>query len=120
MSDPGQTIRDRALLARLDRPEDLKKVLAREQADYDCTSCRVMGKTRTIVATRSYSIADFTSGASAFIGLGAYTYWSGHRQLRLNEQQIINAGKVNMAARRLGITGLALSLGGIGLYRAFV
>lgn len=45
MSDSSQTILDRALLARLEKPEDLKKVLAREQADYDCTSCRVMGKT---------------------------------------------------------------------------
>lgn len=42
--DPGQAIKDRALLARLDKPEDLKAVLAREQSQYDCLSCRVMGK----------------------------------------------------------------------------
>ncbi|KAF1354839.1 hypothetical protein BDV97DRAFT_366063 [Delphinella strobiligena] len=94
------SLRDRAVLARLEKPEDLNAVLARENAQYDCTSCRVMG-------------------ASAFIGLGAYTYWSGHRQLRLNEQQIVRAGKVNMAARRMGITGLAITLAGIGAYRAF-
>lgn len=40
------SLRDRAALARLEKPEDLKAVLARENAQYDCTSCRVMGKTR--------------------------------------------------------------------------
>ena len=59
------------------------------------------------------------TGASAFAGLGAYTYWSGHRQLRLNEQQIVKAGRINMAARSMGITGLAITLIGVGAYRAF-
>lgn len=31
------------LAAKDTNPEPLKKVLAREQADYDCLSCRVMG-----------------------------------------------------------------------------
>lgn len=31
------------LAAKDSNPEPLKKVLAREQADYDCLSCRVMG-----------------------------------------------------------------------------
>lgn len=31
------------LVARDSQPEPLKKVLAREQANYDCLSCRVMG-----------------------------------------------------------------------------
>jgi hypothetical protein len=31
------------LAARDNQPEPLKKVLAREQANYDCLSCRVMG-----------------------------------------------------------------------------
>lgn len=39
----GQAILDRALLARLEKPEDLKRVLAREESQYDCLSCRVMG-----------------------------------------------------------------------------
>lgn len=42
-NNQGQERLDRALLARLDKPEDLKKVLAREQSQYDCLSCRVMG-----------------------------------------------------------------------------
>jgi hypothetical protein len=31
------------LAAKDNNPEPLKKVLAREQANYDCLSCRVMG-----------------------------------------------------------------------------
>jgi hypothetical protein len=31
------------LAAKDNNPEPLRKVLAREQADYDCLSCRVMG-----------------------------------------------------------------------------
>lgn len=59
-------------------------------------------------------------GASTFAGLGVYTYWSGHSQLRQREQEILRSGsKINMAARRLGITGIAAALIGVGAYRAF-
>jgi hypothetical protein len=40
---PQQTDLYAQLEARDNQPEPLKKVLAREQADYDCLSCRVMG-----------------------------------------------------------------------------
>ncbi|KAI4746216.1 hypothetical protein E4T50_03416 [Aureobasidium sp. EXF-12298] len=90
------------LAARDSQPEPLEKVLAREQANYDCLSCRVMG-------------------ATAFSTLGAYTYWSGHRELRTREQEILRSGsKLTMAARRLGITGLSGMLVGLGLWRAFM
>ncbi|THZ12166.1 hypothetical protein D6C89_10848 [Aureobasidium pullulans] len=83
-------------------PLPLKKVLAKEQADYDCLSCRVMG-------------------ATAFGTLGAYTYWSGHRELRTREAEIMKSGsRLTMAARRLGITGLSGMLVGLGLWRAFM
>ncbi|THW03726.1 hypothetical protein D6D17_03522 [Aureobasidium pullulans] len=83
-------------------PLPLKKVLAKEQADYDCLSCRVMG-------------------ATAFGTLGAYTYWSGHRELRTREAEIMKSGsRLTMAARRLGITGLSGTLVGLGLWRAFM
>lgn len=59
------------------------------------------------------------AGASAFIGLGAYTYWSGNRQLTLREKEIMKSGsQINMAARRLGITGIAAALVAVGAYRA--
>ncbi|THY14738.1 hypothetical protein D6D01_08062 [Aureobasidium pullulans] len=94
-------------------PLPLKKVLAKEQADYDCLSCRVM--------------AIFTDlffgglGATAFGTLGAYTYWSGDRELRTREAEIMKSGsRLTMAARRLGITGLSGMLVGLGLWRAFM
>ena len=45
MAEGHQTlsVQERATLARLDKPDDLKAVLARENAQYDCLSCRVMG-----------------------------------------------------------------------------
>ncbi|KAL1310658.1 hypothetical protein AAFC00_000925 [Neodothiora populina] len=94
------SLKERAALHRLDKPEKLQAVLDREMSQYDCLPCRVMG-------------------ASAFMGLGAYTYWSGHRQLRLNEQKILQMGRANMAVRSLGITGIAAGLVGLGVYRAF-
>lgn len=59
------------------------------------------------------------SGATAFIGLGGYTYWSGHRQLTQREAEIVSKGGLNMSARRLGITGTAAMLVSVGLYRFF-
>ena len=54
------------------------------------------------------------------MGLGAYTYWSGHRQLQVREREIMKSGsQINMSARRLGITGTATLLAGLGLYRFF-
>lgn len=70
---------------------------------------------------RKFTYVFLPTGASAFGGLGAYTYWSGQRQLRLREQEILKSGsKINMAARRLGITSIAAVLIGMGAYRAFV
>ena len=44
MADGQQmTPQERITLARIEKPEDLKTVLARENAAYDCLSCRVMG-----------------------------------------------------------------------------
>jgi hypothetical protein len=117
------------LEARDNQPEPLRKVLAREQADYDCLSCRVMGVFSSSLtnpsvssSTIAFSYADgVTIGASAFGTLGAYTYWSGHRELRTREQEIMRSGsKLTMAARRLGITGLSGMLVGLGLWRAFM
>lgn len=59
------------------------------------------------------------SGASAFVGLGTYTYWSGHRTLNANKSIIDKSRGVNLAARRLGITGTAAALVGLGIYRLF-
>ena len=125
------------LAAKDTQPEPLKKVLAREQANYDCLSCRVMGEFSSsccthlisslcLLALSSCSAFGFANmvtmiGASAFTALGAYTYWSGHRELRTREQEILRSGsKLTMAARRLGISGLSGMLIGLGLWRGFM
>ncbi|KAK8219772.1 hypothetical protein M8818_000746 [Zalaria obscura] len=65
--------------------EPLRSVLKKREKDYaeqyDCTSCRVMG-------------------ASAFIGLGAYSYWSGHRQLKLREREILKSGRSSISGKK--------------------
>ncbi|ORY10067.1 hypothetical protein BCR34DRAFT_486275 [Clohesyomyces aquaticus] len=80
----------------------IKEALQEDKAQYDdCTPCRVMGST-------------------AFIGLGAYTYFSGHAQLRAQEAAILKSGsRFQMGSRRAGITGIAASLVGLGVYRWF-
>lgn len=85
-------------LTQLDQPEQLSAALARDKKD-NCLSCRV-------------------TGAAAFIGLGAYSYFSGHAQLRQQEAKILKSGKrLGMKSRQMGITGIAMSLVGLGLYR---
>ncbi|KAF9741786.1 hypothetical protein PMIN06_006226 [Paraphaeosphaeria minitans] len=72
----------------------------REQFD-DCTPCRIVG-------------------SGAFIGLGAYTYMSGHSQLKAQEAAIKQSKSMfGMASRRAAITGTATALVGAGVYRWF-
>jgi hypothetical protein len=57
-------------------------------------------------------------GASALIGLGVYSYFSGRHQLRQQEAAIVRSGSVfGMGARRAGISGIAAVLVGMGLWR---
>lgn len=85
-------------LSQLNQPEPLSSTLARDKVE-DCLPCRV-------------------TGAAAFIGLGAYSYFSGHAQLRQQEAKILKSGtRLGMKSRQIGITGIAMSLVGLGLYR---
>ncbi|KAF9630198.1 hypothetical protein BFW01_g379 [Lasiodiplodia theobromae] len=82
------------------QPPPLSQILQddRRQAD-DCTPCRVMG-------------------ASAFIGLGVYSYISGHSQLREQRaRQLAEKSLLGLRARKASITGLAGVLVGLGVYR---
>jgi hypothetical protein len=57
-------------------------------------------------------------GATAFIGLGTYSYFSGHAQLKQQQAQILKSGSMfGMKSRQAGITGMAVTLVGMGLYR---
>jgi Domain of unknown function (DUF4536) len=85
-------------LSRLDQHEPLHSALARDKPD-DCLPCRV-------------------TGAAAFIGLGAYSYFSGRAQLRQQEAKILKSGTMfGIRSRQIGITGIAMSLVSLGLYR---
>lgn len=57
-------------------------------------------------------------GASAFIGLGGYSYFSGKFQLQQQEAKILKSGtRFGMRSRHAGITGISLALLGMGLWR---
>lgn len=57
-------------------------------------------------------------GAAAFMGLGAYSYFSGHSQLKAQQAKILQSKSIfGMKSRQAGITTIALTLGGMGLWR---
>ncbi|KAL2071577.1 hypothetical protein VTL71DRAFT_12812 [Oculimacula yallundae] len=85
-------------LDQLARPEPLHEILKSDKVD-DCTPCRI-------------------TGAAAFAGLGAYSYFSGHSQLKAQEAKILASKSIfGMKSRQAGITSIALTLAGIGFYR---
>lgn len=52
------------------------------------------------------------------MGLGAYSYFSGHSQLRAQQAQIIASKSIfGIKSRQAGITTIALSLAGLGFWR---
>ncbi|ATZ49421.1 hypothetical protein BCIN_04g05730 [Botrytis cinerea B05.10] len=85
----------------LDRQERLTDVLKRDEAQWkdDCLPCRL-------------------TGSFAFIGLGVYSYFSGQSQLKAQEAKILKSKSMfGMKSRQTGITGIALTLVGMGLWR---
>ncbi|KAF2400368.1 hypothetical protein EJ06DRAFT_510463 [Trichodelitschia bisporula] len=92
---------DLQTIAKLEQPPKLTAMLAEDKKEVygDCTPCRVVG-------------------ASAFVGLAAYGYFSGHHQLRQQEAKILKSGSIfGMRSRRAGITGSALVLAAMGFWR---
>ncbi|KAK0108353.1 hypothetical protein ONS95_003167 [Cadophora gregata] len=58
------------------------------------------------------------TGAAAFMGLGAYSYFSGHSQLKAQQAKILQSKSMfGMRSRQAGITGSALVLAGMGFWR---
>jgi len=87
-------------VASLDSPEPLTTLLARDKEiinEQDCLPCRV-------------------TGAAAFVGLGVYSYVSGHSQLKAQQAEIAKSF-FGMRSRKMGITGIATTLVGMGLWR---
>ncbi|KAI9838803.1 MAG: hypothetical protein M1838_004486 [Thelocarpon superellum] len=96
----ARAYRDNAVppLQQLQQPEKLSTVLEQDRA-VDCLPCRAIG-------------------SAAFVGLGAYSYFSGRHQLRQQEATILKSGSMfGLRARRAGITGIATVLVGMGLWR---
>lgn len=66
----------------------------------------------------NYQFLTDLQGASAFIGLGVYSYFSGSYQLRQQEAAILKSSSIfGMRSRRLGISGIASMLVGAGIWR---
>lgn len=96
----------------------LKDALAQDKDKYDCFSCRVIGN--VIFLSKIPFELTHLSGATTFVGLGGFTYFTGHRQLRQQQATILKSGsRLGMAPRRAGITIMSMGMAGIGIYRLF-
>lgn len=104
-----------------DVPIPLAKILNEDKKE-DCPSCRAVGSSYFFPPLHHIvqsELITFFLGSAAFIGLGAYTFFSGRSQLRQREEAIMMAKtRWGIGARRLGIYGIAASLVGMGVYRA--
>ncbi|KAF2824893.1 hypothetical protein CC86DRAFT_296017 [Ophiobolus disseminans] len=80
----------------------LKEALQQDKRQFDdCTPCRIVG-------------------SATFIGLGAFTYVSGHSQLTANEAAVrASKSMFGMGSRRAAITSTASVMVGLGVYRWF-
>jgi len=82
----------------------------------DCLVCRLTGS--SLVSTASRCSFDKTLGAAAFVGLGAYSFWSGMYHINTKQKQILKSGSpFGIASRKAGIAGIAATLCGMGMYR---
>lgn len=108
-------------MAKDDTTPTLKEALKQERAQYDdCTPCRVIGEHRPRGKSGKRLELTIGTGSAAFIGLGTYTYVSGHSQLKAQEAVIQKSKSMfGLASRRAGVTGTAAVLVGLGIYRWF-
>jgi hypothetical protein len=76
--------------------------------------------TRRIIVHRLLQpLTAVLAGSGVFIGLGAYSYYSGMAQLEMQRKAILQSKSIfGMASRRAGITGISLTFVGMGLWRA--
>ncbi|KAI6248064.1 hypothetical protein HI914_03640 [Erysiphe necator] len=84
---------------KLNRLMPLKEALEDSQMNEGCLTCKIMG-------------------ATAFFGLGMYSYFSGKAQLRLQKDKILRSGsRFGLKSRQAGITTIAMTLLGMGFWR---
>jgi hypothetical protein len=105
-----------------------KEALKNDRAKYDdCTPCRVIGTCPSCFLFDmffplylSLKWSNFIIGTGAFVGLGTYTYISGHSQLRAQAAAIRKSGSMfGMASRRAAVTATSLGMVGLGVFRWF-
>ncbi|KAF3040993.1 hypothetical protein E8E11_002163 [Didymella keratinophila] len=84
------------------QPPTFQEALKQDRAQFDdCTPCRVVG-------------------SATFVGLGAFTYVSGHSQLKAQEAVIRQSKSMfGMGSRRAAITTTSAVFVGLGAYRWF-
>ncbi|KAI9827317.1 MAG: hypothetical protein M1826_006422 [Phylliscum demangeonii] len=79
-------------------PDDLYDLLAADRGD-TCVPCKILG-------------------ASAFMTLGAYSYFSGRHQLRRQQAAILSSGsRFGIKSRQMAISAIASALVGMGVWR---
>lgn len=109
-------------LHQLQQPEKLKTVLEEDSPD-DCLSCKLLGSPPpSLMEDAAFKVAlltkTYNTGASAFIGLGTYSYFSGKHQLRLQQTAILKSkSRFGIQSRQAGITTIAAALVGMGFWR---
>ncbi|KAL1840617.1 hypothetical protein VTJ49DRAFT_268 [Mycothermus thermophilus] len=85
-------------LSSLEKPERLEDLLKEDRGD-DCLPCKIVG-------------------GGAFLGLAAYSYYSGHSQLEQQKAKILASGsRFGMRSRSMAITGISLGLAWLGIWR---
>ncbi|MCJ1335261.1 hypothetical protein MMC09_000529 [Bachmanniomyces sp. S44760] len=88
----------KAALYHLQQPENLQSVLKMDN-QYNCLTCRL-------------------TGAAALFGLGGYSFLTGRYQLQQQRTKILRSGsRFGMKSRQTGITGIAMTFVGLGIYR---
>ncbi|KAK9782812.1 hypothetical protein AB5N19_09395 [Seiridium cardinale] len=86
---------------KLDKPEKLNDLLKADRGD-DCAGCRIIG-------------------GGAFLGLGAYSYFSGMSQIEQQRAKIIASKSfLGVRSRKAGIAATSLGLVWMGIYRLFL
>jgi hypothetical protein len=103
------------------QPPTFKEALRQDRAQFDdCTPCRVVGAIPPEIPRCNQAWADLSAGSATFVGLGAFTYVSGHSQLKAQEAVIRQSKSMfGMGSRRAAITTTSAVFVGLGVYRWF-
>jgi hypothetical protein len=109
-------------LQQLQQPEKLQKLLDKDKPE-DCLACRLTGAKPFLPSPFlklfwQLILRLLTSGSAAFFALGAYSYYSGQHQLKLQRAAILKSGsRFGIRSRQAGVAGITAVLVGMGFWR---